>query len=127
MAEFEYDREQLSDKLLSLVGSMTDAQLDELVSKIEDPPELAEVPAVATAEALYSITLDTAELDETYFQGFLNGADIRHKIVAEVGNALTVEYVGTMDAITRMAKGSFSYSDPSKADELNAKIQPVKG
>jgi hypothetical protein len=89
----------LDSKIAGLTKDMTDVELASLIEKVENSGK-------------YTVTFLTAELDNDYFQGFLCGAEIRHKILTHQGDSLYVEYVGSIEALRLLVNSFFKVGVP---------------
>jgi hypothetical protein len=81
----------------------------------------------AVGATLCRVELDTADLKEEYFQGWLDASNIHRAIRGNFGNYEQVEYVGTRQALEAMVRKFFWTNDPTGAEDAAnlASIAPV--
>ena len=66
---------------------------------------------------LCTVTIVTAEFDDEYFQGFLDGAGIHRAIKSSGPGWREVEYVAPRDVLERLIRKIFWTGDPSGKED----------
>lgn len=117
--ESEQTREELLDKLHDLVSEMDDEQLLLATSVIEQLPN----PPDNSSDPISEVDLDTADLSDAYFQGYMEGAQVKHRVLSEVGNSVEVKYVAPRSVLVRLVE---AFWKTHYAEDDQARINSIK-
>jgi hypothetical protein len=76
-------------------------------------------------EVTCKVVLDTADPNDEHFLGYLDGAGIKLKSLSESGNYVSVEYVGTRCALSKMIERHFKTNASGEDRAMLESIVPV--